>query len=103
MTPTTPMALDEVLAEEGLNYFERAGDPGDKKYVAAIRATIAALQSAHAEEVAGLRARLARVEADARLLASSLAGAFAALGMEPPTADLRAAIDAAAVAPVGVG
>lgn len=60
MTPTTPTALDEVLAQEGLEYFERSGDAGDKKYVAAIRATIAALQSAHAEEVAGLRDTLLR-------------------------------------------
>lgn len=41
-----------LLAEEGLEYFERFGDAGDKKYVAAIRAVFAAQPEQSAELVA---------------------------------------------------
>lgn len=34
----------DQLAEEGLDYFERAGDEGDKRYVSAIREEIEQLR-----------------------------------------------------------
>lgn len=47
----------DALVLEALDYFERAGDAGDRKYVAAIRAALAARQPVHVQGCDELRAR----------------------------------------------
>jgi hypothetical protein len=61
--PVTPAAQTVApaadLVREGLDYFERSGDAGDKKYVAAIRAALASQQpAAPAADIPDIRTTL---------------------------------------------